>query len=56
MGSYFVTCREDTGSLCLVLRLRTGHSVTKKRFCTRPVPFVAQEHSNDLPLLIHRAI
>jgi hypothetical protein len=30
--------------------------LAKKRFCTRPIPFVAQQHIDHLPVLIHRAI
>jgi hypothetical protein len=32
--------------------LRTGYSVTEKRFRTSPVPFVTQEHINNLPVLV----
>ena len=36
--------------------LRPGQSSTKKGFRTRLIPFVAQEHINDLPVLVDNPI
>jgi hypothetical protein len=36
--------------------IRTGQSLPKKRFRTRPITFVAQEHIEYLSMLIDRAI
>ena len=38
------------------LYLRTGRGPTKKGFCTRPIPFVTQEHIDDLSVSIYRTI
>jgi hypothetical protein len=35
---------------------RTGQGLTKKGFRTGPIPFVAQEHINNLSVLIHGTI
>ncbi len=35
---------------------RTGECLAKKRLRTGPIAFVPQEHINDLPMLIDRAI
>ena len=36
--------------------VRTGQGLTKKGFRTGPLPFVPQEHIDDLPVLIHGTI
>ena len=36
--------------------VRTGQGLPKKRFRTGPITFVAQEHINDLSVLIYRTI
>ena len=41
---------------CFGHNIRTSQGLTKKRFCTGPIPFVAQQHINDLSVLIDRAI
>ena len=39
-----------------VFSLRVGQGLTKKDFCTGPIPFVPQEHIDDLPILINGEI
>src|SRR5689334_13557223 len=41
---------------CFGSDLRAGYGLAKKRFRTGPIPFVAQQHIDHLPALIHRAI
>jgi hypothetical protein len=36
--------------------VRPGQGLTEKGFRTRPIPFVTQEHINNLSVLIHRTI
>ena len=43
----------DHGTGCQVC---TGQGLTKKGFRTGPIPFVSEEHVNDLPVFIHCAI
>jgi hypothetical protein len=38
------------------LYLRTGQGLTEKGFRTGPIPFITQEHIDDLPVLIYRTI
>ena len=37
---------------CFGRNVRTSQGLTKKRFRTRPIAFVPQEHINDLSVLI----
>lgn len=36
--------------------LGTSKSLPKERLCTGPIPFVTQEHINDLPVLVYCTI